>query len=371
MKKNKHKKILFCSVDIGGRIAHYSQFLNKKYPNKVVVHSFVKFKLPKKHYKTSYTYSYNFYKYPKVIQWVISFYFFIYAIYKYNIFYIISGENILTRKLLPLELWIYKILKKKVIMHFVGADIRNSDYLRWKNQQFTNPNNAIQPAPLQSPFQERLCHLAQQYADDIIVTSPDLIDFFTKKVIYIPVFLQYEKFLQELNAHKTKKQSEKIVILHAPSNPPIKGTEMISKVLYLLEKERDDIKLIITTEKKYNQSIHPPYTVTKYKLLSYYSQCDILIDQLVIGWYGLQTVEGIAAGKATICKIEEKLKEYVFPDCPIYKFGEVTELKEKINLAIEDVKNKRYIKDQSNWVKKHHDINNNSQIKKLFDSYVL
>jgi len=313
----KKKRILFGAVDIGWRIEHYSKFIAKEFPDSLEADSFVKFKLPEAHYKTSYTYHLQYHKYPKLIQWIWSFGFFIFALFRYDIFYFLSGETLLTRKLLPFELKLYRLLGKRIVMHFVGADIRNSEMLIWQNN---NPELYFSGHTTQSPdsqtkWQKELCKLSEATAGHILVSSPDLLSFFTQgKAEYLPVFLDKDKFLEEyhLVASTLPKDKNKITILHAPSNSILKGTDYIQKILKELLLEFDDLELIVTTDPKYKKSVHPPYSVTRYELLRLYSISDIIIDQIIIGWYGLQSVEGLLLEKEVVCYVKPDLQKY-FP----------------------------------------------------------
>jgi hypothetical protein len=376
MKTSKPLRLLFCAVDVGGRVELYTKFLNTHYKNLIVPDSFVKFKLPESHYKTRYKYHFQYRNYPAIVQWTISLFFFLYAIFKYDAFYIISGENILTRKLLSVELFLYKLLSKKVIMHFVGADIRNSEYLRWKNEQLLQRVNKTKgqkpPPPLQNNFQKKLCTLAEKYADVIILTSPDLVQFFSEKNKwhYVPVFIDVEKFETELSLASGARDKNVITILHAPSNAPLKGAEYISNILKEIKESNNQIRTIVTTSEDYkSMTVHPPYTITKYALLDLYKQSDIVIDQILIGWYGLQSIEALLAGNKVICLVSEGLRDYLYPDCPIHIITHPSELKNAVQAAIEELRQKKINPDYAKeWVIKYYTIENNSEIRKIFDS---
>lgn len=357
----KHK-ILFCSLDIGGRIELYSSYIKKMYPH-VIVESFVKFKVKKEHYQTDYNYHFNYQNRRPLVQYLISFFFLLFALSKYSTFYIISGENIMTRRLLHLELFLYKLFGKKLIMHFVGSDIRNPDYLRWKNKQLMGSQEKA-PA-MQKPFQKKLCRLAEKYASRIIVSTPDLKAFFEKEVDYIPVFIDENKFKKELEAAESSNESKKIKILHAPSNPEIKGTDYITSVLEKIEKE-EDVELVITTSERYRENIQPPYLVTKYKLMSLYKEADIVIDQALIGWYGMQCVEALIANNIAICYIDPELKPYLQENAPICNFAKPTEMESAIKEAIDRVRTNTK-PEYWDWIKQNHKIEYNSSINNVFN----
>ena len=42
--------------------------------------------------------------------------------------------------------------------------------------------------------------------------------------------------------------------------------------------------------------------------------CDLLVDQLFMGWYGLLAIEGMSLGKAVVCHLRA---DFVDPACPV------------------------------------------------------
>jgi hypothetical protein len=360
------KRILFGAVDIGWRIEHYTNYIHTQFAGEVKAESFVKFKLPEQQYKCDYTYAINYYKYPKIIQWIISLTFFIYALIKYDVFYFISGETLLTRKLMSIELSIYKLLKKKIIFHFVGADIRNSEILYWRNEnpeKYFNHHLKNQP-PVQTEWQKKLCEYALKYADIIFVSTPDLLHYFKdlQKVYFIPVFLNIEKFEKEYietinNFDKKNTKKNMITILHAPSNKKVKGTDYISKIIRNIQTNYVSIEFLDTSDPKYSEAIHPPYTVSKYTLYELYNKADIVIDQILIGWYGLQSVESLYLGKETISYIEPELKKYCFNEGIIHDCN--NGLEKAVKDAIDRIRNERNIRSQyKEFVLTHHTLEN-------------
>ena len=222
--KNKRKKhtILFAAVDIGWRIEQYKSFLEQIFGDHVYIKSFVKHKVSTQQYQTNYDYEFQFVKYPKIIQWLIAFVFFFYALFKFNTFYFFSGETILTRKLRRLEFKIYRFFNKKVIMHFVGSDIRDPNYLYWKANHIHDFLSGKINRSLSTNWQLELINDSKDFANHILVSTPDLLEIIPQATYY-PVVINIEEFNKELKDASLKVQnkffkSNKIKILHAPSN---------------------------------------------------------------------------------------------------------------------------------------------------------
>jgi len=98
--------------------------------------------------------------------------------------------------------------------------------------------------------------------------------------------------------------AKKPLIVHLPSNPVLKGT---SAVLAAIEKIRDecdfDFRLI--------QDL--PHA----EAMRIVSQADIVLDQFVIGAYGLSALEGMAHGKPTVVYLAPKIAELLDPGVPL------------------------------------------------------
>jgi glycosyltransferase involved in cell wall biosynthesis len=101
--------------------------------------------------------------------------------------------------------------------------------------------------------------------------------------------LSDEKSFESLNGCKTFK------ILHAPNHRNQKGTNFIISAINDLKSEGFNIELTLA-EKKSNSEI-----------LKLINQSDLIIDQLVIGWYAMFSIEAMALGKPVVCYLRDDL----------------------------------------------------------------
>jgi hypothetical protein len=312
------KRLLFASVDIGYRIDHYTSFITMELKEQIEVESFSKFKLPDSHYKTNYTYYCPIDKKSKIYVWCYILLFFIRALFRYDVFHFFSGETILTRKLRRFELATYRFFGKKVIMHFVGSDIRSEKYLIEKNENLFEflKGKYIFKEPLSEKFQLKLIADAKKYANKIFVSTPDLLEILPE-AIYLPVLIDLSKSdydLQKLNTSKLK--SNKIIsIFHSPSSISNKGSHHIHMTLTKLKMEFGDKINIITPASKSNKNKN--YPSSRYEMFEYMKLSNIVIDQMVIGWYGLKSLESLAFGNKVICYIDQMYLNYLPKQSPI------------------------------------------------------
>lgn len=127
-----------------------------------------------------------------------------------------------------------------------------------------------------------------QYAKHIWALNPDLLDFLPESISSFLPYTVNPPFLTP----KLPSLSGKLKIVHAPTNRIIKGTEEILDALRLLKSSHGDCFEIILVEGK---------SITE--ALKIYQQADLIIDQLLIGWYGGIAVESMLLAKPVVCYI--------------------------------------------------------------------
>jgi glycosyltransferase involved in cell wall biosynthesis len=97
----------------------------------------------------------------------------------------------------------------------------------------------------------------------------------------------------------------KITIVHAPTNVVKKGTKFIRNVIQELGREYDNFEYIEL------QDLPPE------KLYDIIRSCDLVIDQMLVGFYGLMAVESMALGKPVVVYIHPDKWDQM-KDAPIY-----------------------------------------------------
>lgn len=357
--------MLFAAVDIGYRIELYTKYIRQHFSSQLKTESLNISRLPKEHYITDYDYQFHFVGKNPLYRWSVSFLNFIRGLFQYDMFHFFSGETLLPRKLRRLELMAYKMFGKKVIMHFVGCDIRSLNYSHWKADHIKQFLKGEDDFPKSEPWQKKLIHDSEQYADSILVSTPDLKEIIPKGT-YFPVLLDLEKYLEELNQIQADtKNPDEITILHSPSNlyhTKTKGTDYIIAALnHIAAMPQYKLRLILPSQSESTRAT--PYSSTRYQLFKHFKEADIVIDQLITGWYGLLSVEALASGKEVICYVDEYLKPNLFPGCPI-EIATVDNLEEVIVKCIEKIRHTdASIRSKNNidWVKKYHTIEMNHE----------
>ncbi len=128
-----------------------------------------------------------------------------------------------------------------------------------------------------------------EYADRIYALNPDLLSVLPPHAQFLP----YSHIdLRDWRPVNNGDLDSKVpVVLHAPSHRGVKGTKYILDVISRLKKEGVALDLILVEGLSHKDA------------RSVYERADLLIDQLLCGWYGGLAVEFMALGKPVICYI--------------------------------------------------------------------
>jgi hypothetical protein len=95
--------------------------------------------------------------------------------------------------------------------------------------------------------------------------------------------------------------SRPLRVLHAPTDRDVKGTRFVLDAVQRLRRERDDVELVLV------ERLPVP------KARELYATADVVIDQLLLGWYGGLAVEVMALGKPVICYLRQDDLKYLNP----------------------------------------------------------
>jgi hypothetical protein len=111
---------------------------------------------------------------------------------------------------------------------------------------------------------------------------------------YVPnaTFMPYANVDIDAIAIEPTKLRERPIIVHAPSDPKIKGTPLILEALEALS-GRFPFDLVLVQGKTHDEAMRV------------YRNADLVIDQVLAGWYGGLAVEVMAMGKPVACAIRE------------------------------------------------------------------
>ena len=130
-----------------------------------------------------------------------------------------------------------------------------------------------------------------RYADRIFYLNPDLGDFLPSRATFVP-YASVDP--AEWQPREPAPLPARPTIIHAPSHRGVKGTERVIEAVSQLQGEGVpfDFRLI--------------EGLTRAEARRAYEEADLVVDQLLVGWYGGLAVELMALGKPVVCFIDEE-----------------------------------------------------------------
>jgi hypothetical protein len=262
-----------------------------------------------------------------VIRWLITACNFVVLLIANDVFFLLSGETLLTRRLRGLEFRMYRLLKRWVVISFVGADIRSFAYLVRKEQALQSSarkdyeGTALQRqgGPISDEWQQRLIRDSQRFADAVLVSTPDLLEL-VPHAEHVPVTVNVDDVLRRLDgAEDLAGSPDQVVLLHPGHQWQTKGTASIVRTMETVRAEwTDQVKILVPGTLGHDNRTSG-YPVTRTEMFALLKTADIVIDQMLVGWYGLTSVEALLAGKTVVCHIDRRLEGRLPDGCPIVR----------------------------------------------------
>lgn len=212
----------------------------------------------------------------------------------------------------PLHLKDHLPASLKLVHHFCGSDVRRKDVAEEQNEFAACKTNIDV---------ERIKKLAD-LSDVCYIKDHELYDHVAghfRKVYEVPRLVE-----GELNP-QIPIENDRPLIVHAPTNRDVKGTDHVINVIDKLRKSFTfDFRLI----SGFSHS----------QAMSFYRRADIVIDQLRIGTYGQLAMECMALGKPVVSYISPYMKKHLPSDLPIVSASPL-DLGEKLALMLRNPEN--------------------------------
>ena len=278
---------------------------------------------------------------PGLLNRLIKYYYFIKHTLKYDVFIFNTRSTMLAKKG---DLKLLKKLGKKTAMIYVGCDIRDKDYYLASSEKFTVCKNCSES------YQRKIgCVMAEKHSETKVIQQfTDASFSHPFDAMILNGKFHYLYLLLELEEYEPKYEvNEKIKIIHIPSDDGIKGTNYVLEAIEKLKNENIDFEFELIRNK--------PHSEVKEAIRN----ADILIDQMVAGWYGLISIESMALGKTTVCFLRDELYNFI-PDIPVINLNPdnlAEGLKKIIN---EKEKLAGYGEAGRKYAEKYHDYKKNS-----------
>lgn len=184
-----------------------------------------------------------------------------------------------------------------------GSDLRHPDLHRdhFKHSYFDHADNAWNDA-MRGQVQRNQQTLSRNPDMRLFVSTPDQLVLYPRAA-WLPLCVDSGLFSTDVSPAFSGRVP---VVLHIPSRrtPPIKGTQFIDPILKSLAC-RGLIQYV------------SPEAVSHREMLRLMAQADVVIDQLLVGAYGVTAVEAMALGRSVICAVSDEVRRALPEDPPL------------------------------------------------------
>ncbi|WP_419874308.1 glycosyltransferase family 4 protein [Candidatus Pristimantibacillus sp. PTI5] len=213
---------------------------------------------------------------------------------KYDVFHFHGGQTFTLNAYTDLAY--LKMLNKKVVMNYWGSEVRRLSIARAKNP-------FVKVKVLDEKLILQLLNVISRFADAVIVPDHELYEYvktFFDKVYLVRAAVDHKKFVPSYPVIQCKRP----LVVHAPSDPSLKGTDIIVQAVNRL-KSIVDFDYVQIENMKNEEA------------LAWMARADIIVDQLKLGIYGTVSIEGMLMGKPVICYVRDDLVSKYPPGLPV------------------------------------------------------
>ena len=221
-----------------------------------------------------------------------------------------------------IDMTVYRELDKKVVVHYSGGEIRLYPLAARKSCYLTLAEDTIY-ADFQKSDNNILVVmlLLSNYAHASLAYNNEFVG--QLKLAYTEYFeIPQPLVLSDFEGFGCdKEEAAKFTIVHAATNADIKGSRYVQDAVDALKRnyEFDYVSLSRVPHEKAKAA---------------YAKADLIIDQLIIGWHGILSLEVMAMGKPVICYLcGEFFEQAHVKDIPIIN-ADINNLKDKIEWAL-------------------------------------
>jgi hypothetical protein len=226
-----------------------------------------------------------------IVRWL----YFIKALLLFDVFIFLFGESFLPDNR---DLKLLRLLGKRTAMVFMGCDLRQREITLHMQKGHSFCKYCDLPCDLE--FKRQRSGRVEQWAHRVFA-QPEFAQLLTKPYSYqwLPIDLEEWPYVG-VTPH-----SGPLRLLHAPSNPALKGTRFVRQAVADLIANGETIELVLLQGMN-NAAVHQAIT-----------NCDIVLDQFVGGWYGMLAVEAMATGKPVLAYLRPDLLHCQCSEVPI------------------------------------------------------
>lgn len=185
---------------------------------------------------------------------------------------------------------------KRIVVTYQGDDARQGDVLRAKFEVHPADEAGYYSAESDRQKRARIATVGA-HADAIFALNPDLLHVLPRGARFLPYASVEVRKIEAVGV----KGAGLPVVLHAPSHRGAKGTRFIVDAVNRLKSEGVAFEFVLVEGLPHAEAMR------------LYARADLLVDQLLAGWYGGLAVELMALGKPVMAYLREADLDFLPP----------------------------------------------------------
>ena len=214
---------------------------------------------------------------------------------KWDVFHFHFGRTLIPPHNFDLPL--YGLFGKTLVFHYHGCDVRNRAHMLATHAHSTC--TACDPPFCIPARQRRIGREAARYAQAEIVSTPDLLES-------RPLAQQLHVAVWLADYVPAPFRTTPRLVLHSPTNKLIKGTPHVEAAFAALRPRFPGVEFRVVEKLSW-----PELRVAM-------AECDVFVDQLHMGWYGMVSAEAMAFARPTMCYIRPDFEPRM-QDAPVVR----------------------------------------------------
>lgn len=148
-------------------------------------------------------------------------------------------------------------------------------------------------------IRRRMIEKMSRHVNGVFALNPDLLHFLPEKTVFLPYTIAD---WDSITPAPPKPDGKSLVVLHAPTDRAAKGSAHVERAVEAVNRKKPGAIQLKMVE-----------NVSRRDALKLYAGADVVIDQLLVGWYGALAVETLKMGKPVVCFIREEDLKFIPP----------------------------------------------------------
>jgi hypothetical protein len=193
------------------------------------------------------------------------------------------------------ELPYLKSMGRRIIYHFRGCEARDRTVNMARHPEMNICQDCdYSPTICESSTSKLRRRLASQYADHVLVTTPDMRDFLPEAE-HFPFFAPMTAIPVGSRGRKRWPDRPVLKIVHATNHPGIEGTARIRAIVERLIAKGRPVELLVLSSLSHQQ------------VMDELADADLSIGKMKMGYYANAQIEAMCLGVPTITYVRDDL----------------------------------------------------------------